>query len=747
MYPQDLKRLIAGFLAFSVITSIVTLVSLNFTGTANPQQEALQVEGDNPLSTVTKNAFVEKLPSSGQQSFGLADGQSAYSGDSSASSNLTENFAKKFAAQIIDRNPNGPQLDTNGSPALINVPSEENATDIIIQALATTNIGISTDIKDSDLKVKDSYSSGDVAAYLSAISDILSSVISSSNSPGINSGDFTSDTLSLGQLIFDTAEQKLKAVTVPRKFLGMHKALVSFFANQNNVSQIAANYQNDPLKSVIVLKSDDKVIDRDLAKITEEFNKVKPELLSYDNGVGENISLVENIFGIRTARATGLPVVDSLLGWITGLSWSKEFASKALDWAEKIALQVLKNQLIAELQNQIVNWISGNGNPKFITDWNGFLKDVANKAAGEALYSITSQACTGFGPLLKIALLPVPRASSPFHCTLTQVVNNVNSFFNRFKTGTWYQTWTAYGALMQPSNNFFGQLIIGHDEMITKASDAETAANNQAVANKGFLSVTKCTKYALDEDNNPTTTCEPGHEVVTTPGVVAGETLTKSIGWPADTVINANDITGLVAAIVNASINRIIKEGLSALTPSTNPPAPSYSGTSHSISTNMNYAMSSLEQTGVFQQNQNIIAADTQWLALEAKATSTLNVSSTMDLLNQIVSSCSGSAPVARQRISELNALASTTIAELNTANNLNAIKTSAATATSSQDIANIIKQIQGVDLDQITATATAAQNRLASLKYFTTLVQASIADNDCGATLPSPTVTPPPLN
>ena len=147
-----------------------------------------------------------------------------------------------------------------------------------------------------------------------------------------------------------------------------------------------------------------------------------------------------------------------------------------------------------------------------------------------------------------------------------------------------------------------------------------------------------------------------------------------------------------------------------------------------------------MSQIGVFQENQNIINADTQWLAIGVQG-----ASSTLELLNQIANSCSGQAPVATQRIGELNAIASTTIAELNAANSLNAARTLAQTATSTQDIMTVLNQLQGVNVNTITGIATAAQDRLASLKYFTTLVQSSIANNDCGVSLPPPTVTPPP--
>ncbi|HUX36148.1 MAG TPA: hypothetical protein VMV71_03910 [Candidatus Paceibacterota bacterium] len=744
MNPQDLKRLIAGFLAFSVITSVLTLVSFNFVGKTNPQQEALKVEGENPLSTVSKNAFVEKLPSDAQQTSASMTAQSAYAGTSADSSNLTQNFARTLAEQVLANNPNGPQPDANGDPTLLNMPTENYAATLIQQALATTTINIGEKIQNSDLKIENTYGPEDVNAYFDAVNKILVDVASSTNSLNINSQSFSPELLSLSQLAFGAAEQKLKAVPVPRLLLNLHKSLVGFFASQSSILQIASNYQTDPIKSILVLKNSDGIINGDISNFKNEFQKVKPELVSYQYPEGKSLSLFENILGVKTAYAI-LPVTDVGLIFTTIANWAKNFISKAADWAYNTALQVAINIAINELQNEVVNWIAGNGNPLFITDWNGFLNDVANKAAGQAISQLIPQACSGFGPLLKVALLPVPYADTNVRCTLDQVVNNTNAFFNSFRQGTWYQTWTAYGAVIQPTNNLFGQVILGNDIVTSKAIAAQQAANSNAIASKGFLSVQKCVGY------NDAGACDS--YVDTTPGAVVADSLSKSLDWQPNAIINAKTFSTFVTTIVNAAVNRVVKYGLSSLTAAANPTPPSSyanatpSGVISPSTNNVSYAISSLEQTGVFQQNQDIITNDTQWLAYG---------SSTLNLLNQLANSCSNSSynsftgyPMNNsnvlQRINDVNALASTTTAELNKANDLAAMKTTALNATSSQDIANIFNQIQGLDINQITAAATAASDRLTALEYFGSLVQNSIANGDCGTGLPPPTTMPPP--
>ncbi len=756
MHPQDLKRLIAGFLAFSVITSVVTLVSLNFVGTANPQQEALQVEGDNPLSTVTKNAFVEKLPSSGQQASSPSDKQSAYAVNTSDSSNLTQNLAGIFAKQVVDNNPDGAQLDQNGDPTVLKLPGEDKTAEMIKQALSKTAFTFDDQASVPADRILKSPSQEAVASYLKQVYAVLGQVSSSTKIFIAANQSSTADSLALPSLAIDVAFEKLSSLSVPKPLVETHTALLRFFANQKNVFAAVSNYETDPMKTMLAVQNENEIIARDMSLVKNAANKVDVASLSLNNSP-EWEKLYSEIFGVKKAYAlfgAGDIVFDpATFGEavaIVGTLISNNL-SRIGEWAYTTALRIAVNTLINEFQNQVVNWIAGNGNPKFITNWNGFLQDVANKAAGQAIYDLVPQACSGFGPLLRVALLPVPYANTATRCTLTQVVSNVNVFFNRFKYGTWYQTWQAYGAAMQPSNNYFGQLIEFRDIQMANIANSQDAAKNQAVANKGFLATTKCTKYVPDENGNLTTTCEPGYEVVTTPGAVVGETLTTSLGWKGNQIVSAQRFEDLVGAIVNASINRVIKEGLSSLTAAMNPPAPSFTGATPSgvanpaslgsTSNNVATLINSMSQIGVFQENQNIITADTQWLAIGVQPGS----SSTLSLLNQIVNSCSGQAQVATQRIGELNAIASTTTAELNAANSLSAAKALAQTATSTQDIMAVLNQLQGVNINTITGVATAAQDRLASLQYFTTLVNASIANNDCGVSLPPPTVTPPP--
>ncbi|MBI4085613.1 MAG: hypothetical protein HY432_03890 [Candidatus Liptonbacteria bacterium] len=739
----DLKRLIAGFLVLSAITSAITLISFNFFGTNTRGQQGIQAEGESPLSTVGKNAFVEKLPSSENTAGNTAAKADAGAESSSLSSNLTQNLASVFAEEMIANNSEGPQYDLDGNPSVINLPAEDKAAEMIKQALSKTNIQVGKEISASEIKIKNSYEQQDIAAYLEAAGKILNGTALGVRSLDIANADSIPENLNASQLIFESAYQKLKAVPVPLPLVGMHRAFLVFLSNQNEVFKIASDYQNDPMKTVLVLKAESKIIERDFKKLKDEVNATKSLGLLLDDEYSQqkNVLLfsLEGALGIRTANAA-LPVIDFSLIGTTIANWAKDFASKAIEWAYTTALRIAVNVLINEFQNQVVNWIAGNGNPKFITDWNGFLRDVANKAAGNAIYSLVPQLCTGLGPLIRVALLPVPYANTGVRCTLNQVVNNVQNFVNRFQSGGWY----AYSYAMQPNNNFYGALIVTYDRQLTEIMAAKEAANSQAVASKGFLSVTKCVESTTieDEDGNTSEVCLK--EVDTTPGAIVGEALTSSLGWKPNQIVSAQRFEDLVAAIVNASINRIIREGLSSLTEAVNPGTPSFTGATptgvvnpsgsntSSLRASVNSLMDSLEQTGTLQQNQLIIDADAQWLNLEPQV---------IISLNELNASCTNLSGDISQTISALNSLYLTVQNELDDALFLQNARSTAAAATSTEALLAISDEIQNVDIEQIANDAAAAQDRLDALNALGTTVQRNLSDGTCN-TLPSATST-----
>ncbi len=733
---------------FSAIASAATLISLNFVGKESANGNTLEVQGENPLSTVSKNAFVEGLPSSTSAGTN-ASTQNAYKETAtvSNSSNLTRNLAGIFAKQMIEKNSSGPQPDESGNLTKLNLPSEKTAEQMIKDAISKTAFTFDDKISVASNKILSSSDSNDATEYFQKTNEVLNQ-ISAVMSSGDTSAEQASNQLALPGLAIESALLKLSSLSVPKPLTEFHTAILRLIANQKNIFSAIAGYQSDPLKAVIAIENENEIVSRDIARVQKAASKIDKNIFSLDNSNGWR-EFYSELFGMKKVYAQGLPVFDAQVFLAITAQTTAQAAAAAKktveDWGQwlyETALRIAVNVLINEFQNEVVNWIAGNGDPKFITDWSGFFRNVLDKAIGETIYNIIPQACTGLGPLLRVNLLPVPNAYTGVRCTLTQVVNNVNAFFDRFSTGGWY----AYSYAMQPNNNYFGELIIANDILAEETARRIEVSRTQAQVNKGFLSVTKCTKYVTDEAGNETTTCEPGYEVATTPGNIVGESLTQSLNWKPNQIVSARRFEDLVAAIVNASINRVVKEGLSALTEATNPPPPSFTnatpanvfnpGSTQNLQSTMSTLITSLDNAGFFQKNQAVIDADAQFLALATSSPSA--TSSAIFVLNQLANSCGTMDGQIQTALNSVNSLASTTQAELTKAINIKNARNTALTSNSANDAQNAVNILRGTTYDQMTNLATTAQTRLESMQSFISASQNILLDGNCGAVLPT---------
>ena len=238
--------------------------------------------------------------------------------------------------------------------------------------------------------------------------------------------------------------------------------------------------------------------------------------------------------------------------------------AKLIDIGEKIARwvkedlvkslrDVIAKRIIDYIVDQTIVWIQGGGQPKFVTDWDGFLKDAANIAFDQVIKDVgLAWLCSPFKLQVQLSLLPVQRFQQRIDCTLDDVVKNIEDFYRDFENGGWI----AYNEAWQPQNNYYGQIIMIHDELVTRTAAKTEAARNEAQAGGGFLSTKKCVLY----DDYGTGGCLK-YEIVT-PGSTVGQAVASAI--TSDTQWAAN-IQSWTAALINAVINRVIKEGVGVM--------------------------------------------------------------------------------------------------------------------------------------------------------------------------------------
>ncbi len=272
----------------------------------------------------------------------------------------------------------------------------------------------------------------------------------------------------------------------------------------------------------------------------------------------------------------------SAASWISARIDAWKLSDTFLKRAAVAALDIVLRMVLAMITNEIIKWIQGGGEPRFINDWKGFLKDIADKAGGIFVdkYLGMGFLCEGFDIDIKIALLDVPKFDDRVKCTISDIVDNISDFSNDFSKGSW-KGWIT---LTEPRNNFYGGYLMAREEKLMIEEEAREAAALEAQAGKGFWSPRVCVKGYVGETGETCSgkddcdglkgetsfVCE--NDVSTTPGATISDITSKAVTQELTILENQigdlADSTGpylkpYITAIANALVNRALKEGLS----------------------------------------------------------------------------------------------------------------------------------------------------------------------------------------
>ena len=263
--------------------------------------------------------------------------------------------------------------------------------------------------------------------------------------------------------------------------------------------------------------------------------------------------------------------------------WISNRAVEIVKWIkdnyEKIMRDIIAKRIMDYIVDQTVQWIQGGGEPKFVTNWDSFMKDAGDIAFDSVIREIGAAGlCSPFGLQVKLALLPVQKFSTQISCTLDKVVKNINNFYVDFSVGGW----DGYLLSLEPQNNFYGAMLLANDKLVTEIKKSQEKNKKEAEMGSGFLGVKRCKQgsevdsstqgpgFVKDANGNY---CDSKNLETTTPGNVVGAAVGSAV--TSDTQWAAN-IESWVSALANALINRLLKEGLTELSKSNPNASPDY---------------------------------------------------------------------------------------------------------------------------------------------------------------------------
>ena len=178
--------------------------------------------------------------------------------------------------------------------------------------------------------------------------------------------------------------------------------------------------------------------------------------------------------------------------------WMK--SKKMFEWLVGVALNILLHQILAQLTNDIVNWIQNGTTPRFLTmgldDWLGMAVD---NAMGNFIdqYLGIGWLCEPFDIDIKIAMLSQTTFKEESKCSLSDIVGNIEDFYNDFSVGGW-EGWIK---LTEGGNNVYSTYLIAMEEVQKIQTKEEKEQEAEIARGSGFFSPKDCVWY--DGNNKP----------------------------------------------------------------------------------------------------------------------------------------------------------------------------------------------------------------------------------------------------
>lgn len=620
----DIKRLISGFLILaSIVSSLAFIFSGASPWSVSQEPQAQTSDGENYGAEATPpipaNAFTEEVPKN------VSDVQiaSIYSPiiiqdktlpPLKPTSNLTEAFAQYVSRALLAANPQGPQQDANGDTSIAS-PGADDIAATIAKIPEVKNFRVpdwDAEIGAIELSLVDSSSRSDKEKYADSLSALFNKYFLQQGLTSVlykNPEEEHSDELLRVATAFGNATEETKSAPVPIQFADFHRALLTTLVYEKNMSALGANAADDPIKASIILQAKEKSIVMAASNLQGQFQKsgLQQIISARQETKAGAMALLNGLIGIKTAYAQW-PTWDSpsFMDYVTTMAkWLK-------DEIKGILLQVLKNTIINTMQKQVLDWArSGfHGKPAFITNWKQFLENTAETAAGAVIAKINPALCSGLRPLIQLSVKSPPTIggienTQNLACTLN-LIRDIKGFYNNFANGGW----KAYGTVFQIQNNYFGNVISVHDSLLRQTAKAQTNANSQAQAGGGFKNQVVCpfgstqiddagdcskgtsgggtgtegqsgcmlyTEQSACESNGctwnggdintpPTCSGSGGNSLVQGQTITPGYTTAGIVTSVTDSsgqhlVVNANNIVGLITAVVQSLFTRVLKRG------------------------------------------------------------------------------------------------------------------------------------------------------------------------------------------
>ena len=487
----DVKKLIAGFLIVGSAAAGSGLILASIpapSATQTPGVPQIAGVGNDAPSPVGSNAFVQQADT--QNYFPVIDPSAiplanATSNDPKSNpDNITDALAGAFMNGVTAANPDGPQNDENGNPVITDPDAQA-----IAMAMASTTA--MNDLNPPDWNVEAESQviktvSGASPTIVSQYSNALNSIVSSRF---INTGIVAmmnaqtqdpSKALYIKSQVAGALSDTL-GLSVPAPLINLQKSLVKVFVYEKNTLALLNNANDDPVKTSLILSDEESSYNAAIKDLSTQMQNAAT-LQGFSFGITPNdpanrsgvLALFDAVAGIKTAHATGWLTFDV-----------SNFGEWLYNFAKDVALQILKNTLIALIQRKVLTWVQGSGAPRFLTGWATTFINAYEQTALSAINSQMACVSSFFAPQLRLTLTAFYKPNSNVCANSFQAALNGHSlqqFYNNFANGGW----VAFGSSILPSGNYYGGLAFQAQTVSFNAQNQKQATMQKATANQGL---------------------------------------------------------------------------------------------------------------------------------------------------------------------------------------------------------------------------------------------------------------------
>lgn len=222
-----------------------------------------------------------------------------------------------------------------------------------------------------------------------------------------------------------------------------------------------------------------------------------------------------------------------------------------------LVFKVFVRTLIRGITNSIIGWIQGDDgrNVGFVGNIEQEFRRQVNIRGGEFLNQISGiDMCGDIGAFLQISLRTSSSYQEEFACSLTDIVDNVESFFDDFSQGGW----PAFISLTHDhQNNPYGAFLAAHDRKVRVEAELAASQFITLLTGQGFAGVRSKKDAKCEKGNDGSLQCQTEY-LIKTPGRLVYDMLSHGVLTDARALEVADEIDEAVGAIASAMINKII---------------------------------------------------------------------------------------------------------------------------------------------------------------------------------------------